>query len=146
MFKKILVAVDGSKNANRAVDAAVDLATRYQASALLLHVIRNMSLPQEIWDMISAGEVTESRLEILQDSAEIILENAREKFQQAGITDAQSHYLIGNPAPTIARYAKDNDVDLIIIGQRGVSSELEIMGSIARKLVNIAPTSCLVIK
>ncbi|HHJ07033.1 MAG TPA: universal stress protein, partial [Anaerolineae bacterium] len=48
--------------------------------------------------------------------------------------------------PTIARYAKDNDVDLIIIGQRGVSSELEIMGSIARKLVNIAPTSCLVIK
>jgi len=77
MFKKILVAVDGSRHSKRAVEAAIDLTKRYQASVTLLHVIRDMPLPAEILEMIAAGEVTESRMEILQNSAEIILGNSK---------------------------------------------------------------------
>jgi nucleotide-binding universal stress UspA family protein len=69
MFQKILIGVDGSEHSNRAVDAAIDLAQHYQTSVILMHVIRNMQLPKEIEAMIAAGEVTESRMEILQDSA-----------------------------------------------------------------------------
>jgi len=147
MFDKILVAVDGSRYSNHAVEVAADLARRYQSSVFLLHVIRNLSLPQEILDMMARGEVTESRMELLQDSAEIILENAKEKFDQAGLTDIKTEYLIGSPASTIVDYAEKNEVNLIVIGQRGVSSEGDtILGGVARKLTNISRISCLIIK
>lgn len=147
MFHKILMAVDGSKYSNHAVEVAVDLAGRFQSTVLLLHVIRNLSLPQEILDMMARGQVTESRLELLQDSAEIILESAKEKFVNAGISNVNSAYLIGPPASTIVDYAEENGVDLIILGHRGISSEGdELLGGVARKLTNISRISCLVVK
>jgi nucleotide-binding universal stress UspA family protein len=147
MFKKILVAVDGSKYSNHAVEVAVDLAKRYQTAVLLLHVIRNLSLPEEILEMMARGEVTESRLELLQDSAEIILDNAREKFVQAGLPVEKSEFIIGPPASTIAAYGEENGADLIILGHRGISSEgEELLGGVARKLTNISRISCLVVK
>ncbi len=145
MFKKILVGVDGSRQSNRAVEAGADLAQRYGASVWLLHVIRNLSLPPEILDMIARGEVTQSRMELLEDSAEIILENAREKFTQAGVTDVTTEYRIGSPAATLVAYAQEKGVDLIVIGKRGVSSDVDMLGGVARKLVNIAPISCLIV-
>lgn len=147
MFKRLLVPVDGSVFANRAVEVAVDLARQYQASVWLLHVIRHLSLPAEILAMISAGEVTESRQEILEDSAEIILENAKKKFVEAGIVNVKTEYVFGTPSKKITEYAQANDIDLIIIGQRGVSSEHEdMLGGVARKLTNIAKTTCLIVK
>jgi nucleotide-binding universal stress UspA family protein len=147
MFKKILVAVDGSRYSNHAVDFAVDLVKQGQASVMILHVIRNLSLPEEILAMMARGEVTESRLELLQDSAEIIVDNAREKFQNAGITDIKTEYLIGSPASTIASYAEENGADLIVLGHRGISSESdEMLGGVVRKLTNISKVSCLVVK
>jgi nucleotide-binding universal stress UspA family protein len=147
MFNKILVAVDGSRYSNDAVDVAIDLTKCYQASVILLHVIRNLSLPQEIMDMMAKGEVKESRMELLQDSAEIILDNAQEKFKQAGFWDVKSEYIIGSPASTIAGFAEENKVDLIIIGHRGVSSEGdELLGGVVRKLTNISKISCLIVK
>ena len=146
MFNKILVAVDGSKYADRATDAAVDLAKHHQASVILLHVIRNLALPKEIEAMISAGEVTESRLEILQDSAEIILERAEEKLKKSGISDIKRQVLIGDPASTIADYADQNGVDLILIGYQGLDADSSLLGGVARKLTHISKTSCLIVR
>jgi len=98
MFKRILVPIDGSRYSSRAIAEAADMAKHFDASVYLLHVIRNMSLPEEIMAMIRAGEVTQSRTEILEDSAEIILENALEKLQEAGVPDAKRAYLVGDEA------------------------------------------------
>jgi len=81
MFERLLVPVDGSEYANRAVDTAVEIAKCHRSAVLLLHVVRDLSLPKEILEMISSGEITASRMQILQDSADIILGKAREKFE-----------------------------------------------------------------
>jgi nucleotide-binding universal stress UspA family protein len=147
MFKKILIAVDGSRYSTHAVETAVNLAKQNEAEVILLHVIRNLSLPKELMEMIATGEVTESRMELLQDSAEIILDGAKEKFTQAGYSNVSSEYLIGSPASTIANYAEENGVDLIVIGHRGISSEGDtLLGGLARKLTNVSRVSCLVVK
>ena len=146
MFEKILVAVDGSRHSKRAVDTAIDLTKHCQSFVFLLHVIRDMPLPKEIREMIAAGEVTESRMEILQDSADIILDNAREKFEEAGLLDVKSHYIVGDPAFQITDYAEKNDVDLIVIGHRGLGTRGEMLGSMARKLLNMTGVSCLVVR
>jgi nucleotide-binding universal stress UspA family protein len=144
MFKKLLVPVDGSSHSSRAVDLAVELAKCHGSSVLLLHVIRDLSLPKEILEMIKAGEVTASRMEILEDSADIILGNAREKFEKAGLSGIKSEFLMGDPASMILEYAEQNDVDLIVIGHRGLGPHEGLLGGVARKLVNMTRTSCLI--
>jgi nucleotide-binding universal stress UspA family protein len=123
---------------------AVGLAKCHGSSVFLLHVIRDLSLPKEIMAMIRAGEVTESRMEILQDSAEIILDSAREEFAEAGITDVQGEYIVGDPAAKILEYAGQRGVDLIIIGQRGLGPHEGLLGGVSRRLVNTANVSILI--
>ena len=136
MFERILVPVDGSKHGRRAVEMTIELAKCHESSVFLLHVIRDLSLPKEIMSMIRTGEVTESRMEILQDSAEIILDSARERFQEAGITEVRGEYIIGDPASRILEYAAENNVDLVVIGHRGLGPSEGLLGGVARKLVN----------
>ena len=146
MFERILVGVDGSEYASRAVDVAADLAGRYQAEVFLVHAIRDLSLPKEILDMIAAGEVTESRLEILEDSAEIILDNAEQQLEEAGLTDVQRAIIFGDPAAQIAAYAEEQAADLIVVGYRGLASDSDLLGSVARKLLHVTGVSCLVVR
>jgi nucleotide-binding universal stress UspA family protein len=145
MFRKMLVPVDGSPHSKRAVEAAIDLARRLQASVYLLHVIRNLSLPVEIMEMIVAGEITESRSEILQNSAQIILDNSRRSFEEAGLTEITVDYVIGDPAYKILEYAEENGVDLIVIGHRGLGPHNGLLGGVSRKLLNMTTISCLVV-
>ncbi|HEY5572668.1 MAG TPA: universal stress protein [Anaerolineales bacterium] len=145
MFRRMLVPVDGSPHSKRAVEAAVGLAKRLEASVYLLHVIRNLSLPIEIMEMIAAGEITESRMEILQNSAQIILDNARRSFEAAGLTEITSDYVIGDPAYKILEYAEENGVDLIVIGHRGLGPHSGLLGGVSRNLLNMTTISCLVV-
>ena len=145
MFKKILVPIDGSRHSTRAITAAAEMAKHYDASIFLLHVIRNMSLPKEIMEMIRAGEVTQSRMEILEDSAEIILDSAQEKLEQAGISGAERACLIGDEASMVADYAEQNGIDLIVLGHRGLNPGGELLGSVARKILNTTDITCLVV-
>lgn len=144
MFEKILVPVDGSQHSRRAVEMAVDLAKCHGSYVFLLHVIRDLSLPKEILAMIKAGEVNESRTEILQNSAEIILDNAREKFTEAGLGQVQGEYTMGDPASKILEYGEQKGVDLIVIGHRGLGPGGGLLGGVARKLVNMTTTSVLI--
>lgn len=141
MFDKILVPVDGSRWSRHAVEAAVEMARCHGSTVYLLHVIRDMSLPKEIMAMIKAGEVTESRTQILQDSAEIILENALEHFTAAGLDQVQSEYVVGDPATQILDYGHEHQVDVIVVGHRGLGPGGGLLGSVARKLLNTTDIS-----
>jgi nucleotide-binding universal stress UspA family protein len=145
MFQKLLVPVDGSPYASRAVDTAIELAKCHGSFVYLLHVIRDLSLPKELLEMIAAGAITAGRLQILQDSAEIMLNNAMEKFKQAGLTNVKKEFIMGDPANNILGYAEQNGVDLIVLGHRGLEPRAGLMGGVARKLVNTTTISCLVV-
>jgi nucleotide-binding universal stress UspA family protein len=144
MFDKLLVPVDGSKPGKRAVEMAVEMARCHGSAIFLLHVIRDLSLPEELMAMIRAGELNQSRMEILSDSAEIILENARQRFEQEGITQVTAEYVLGDPATKILEYAQEKGVDLIVIGHRGLGPTAGLLGGVARKLVNMTPISVLI--
>ncbi len=145
MFKKLLVPIDGSDHSNRAVDQAVELAKCCDASLYLVHVIQDLPLPKEILEMIAAGEVTATREQILQDSADLMLTNARVRCQQAGCLYVNVDVLRGDPASKILSYAEQNGIDLIVLGQRGLMTRPGLLGGVARKIVNMAGVSCLVV-
>lgn len=144
MFERILVPVDGSQLAGRAVDVAAVLAECHGSSVHLLHVIRDLSLPKELLEMISAGEITASRMQILQDSADIILGDAREKFARAGVSDVHTEWRLGDPSSRILEYAAEKKIDLIVIGHRGLGPHDGLLGGVARKIVNRTTVNCLI--
>jgi nucleotide-binding universal stress UspA family protein len=145
MFNKLLVPMDGSSCSLKAVDTAVELALCHESSVHLVHVIRDLSLPKEILDMMAAGEVTASRMQILSDSAEIILSRARAKFEAAGVTEVTSECVIGDPSIKILEVGAAQGADLIVLGQRGLAPHDRMLGGVARRILNISEISCLVV-
>ena len=145
MFEKLLIPVDGSAHSKRAVEVAVELAQCHQSAVHLVHVIRDLPLPKEIMDMISSGEITASRMQILQDSADIILNRARSQFETGGITSVQTSCLLGDPASMILAYAEEREVNLIVLGHRGLEGREGLLGGVARKVVNMSRISCLIV-
>jgi len=146
MINKILVPVDGSAHARRALAMAATLAQGQQADILLLHVIRNLALPKEILAMIASGEVTESRQELLEDSAQIILESAAETLLEAGVKPVSMTFEYGSPAATIVAYAQKHQVDLIVLGAQGLHPDQYNLGATARKVIDRSPISCLLVR
>jgi nucleotide-binding universal stress UspA family protein len=144
VFEKILIPVDGSPFSKCAVAMAAELARCHGSSVYLLHVIRSLTLPKEIMAMIRSGEITESSIEILQDSADIILENAERELGEQGITGIERACLVGDPPSKILEYASDKGVDLIVLGHRGLGPTQGLLGGVARKLVNMTEISCLI--
>jgi nucleotide-binding universal stress UspA family protein len=144
MFERILVPVDGSEYATCAVYRAAELAKCYGSTVFVLHVIRSLVLPKEIVAMIESGEITESRMQILQDSADIILDNAQKAFAEVGVSDIQRECLLGDPATKILQYAQEKNIDLIVLGNRGLGPTQGLLGGVARKLVNMTKISVLV--
>ena len=147
MFKKLLVAVDGSSHSIKAVKVAAELAHQLKSCIVILHVIRDLPLPKEIQEMIQDGEVTESRLEILKTSAEIIFESARKIAGEEGVTQIETEISEGDPATEIVAAAQNHHADPIIMGTQGLS-ELKsmFMGSVTRKVNNLSPIHFLTVK
>jgi nucleotide-binding universal stress UspA family protein len=145
MFETLLVPVDGSPHSDRAVRMAGELAKCHNSSVVLLHAIKDLTLPKEITDMIYSGEITASRAQILQDSADLILDKARKQLEGAGLANVETVCEWGDPVSVILDYARDHGVALIVLGHRGLGPHGGLLGSVARKLVNMTDISCLVV-
>ena len=110
MFRKILVAVDGSQHARAALDLAVDLAQRYQASLCVLHAFPHVS------DLLGTPHY-ESLLAARSMIGQQLLESAQTQVGDAVVVETQ--LIEGPPAPAILRVAEEEGCDLIVIGSRG---------------------------
>jgi nucleotide-binding universal stress UspA family protein len=110
MFRKILVAVDGSQHARDALEIALDLAQRYGASLGLLHAFPHVS---DLLGYPQYDHLLEARTLI----GEKLLESAR--TQVGDLAPVDLHLVEGPPAPAILRVAEEENYDLIVLGSRG---------------------------
>jgi nucleotide-binding universal stress UspA family protein len=140
MFHKILVANDGSEGAKKAVRVAIDLAKRYGAE---LHEISvEERLPHYA---ATVGEVVEAK----QEAAEYFRQVIREAEQAAVAYGVRltSHVVPGHEVETIVTFAKNNGVDLLVIGFMGHSKIFgRIWGSTSQNLTKLSPCTVLVVK
>ncbi len=173
MFKKILCPTDGSDHANKALSLAVDLASRYEARLLLVHVLlRNVNTRElkrfaEIEGLTKtvAGEVhrlleVDSRVEIVRlrdlqtistgtlvDIGEHILGLAKLQAEKIGVRDVSVRVLDGDPAEQILEHVEHESVDCIVMGSRGLSDVRGlVLGSVSHKVSNRAACTCIAVK
>lgn len=140
MFRKILVALDGSEGANKALRYAIDVAKHYAAD------LHSISIEERLPHYAATvGEVVEAK----QEAAEYfrrVVEDAVRLANDAGI-HLTSHVLPGHEVESIVRFAKDHGHDLLVIGFMGHSRIYEqFWGGTSQNLTRLAPCSVLVIK
>lgn len=140
MFKRILVALDGSKQSQKALDAAFSLAKSAGRGAKVF----TASVCQVIPDTTSAQDT--ERIELLFSK---IQQDAARKARAKKIPfDAET--LFGAPAQEIADYAKKIKADLVVLGYwetgaKGNTGRL-VLGSVSSEAVKLAKASVLVVK
>lgn len=139
MYKRILLAHEGSLEYRRALHHGVDLAQRFDAEVLLLAIIRSSAgLPM-------AGGVNPSGVvEAEQDECKKALEEGLERLKARGI-EAKTALGYGDPVEEINRHAREFGADLVVVGyKRRGNFERWWQRSIGRSLLNDLPCSLLI--
>ena len=147
MIKKILVATDASPASNRAVSFAARLAVQHESELLILNVIRDMQLPDALRNEPDFESFFDSRDELMRQAADGILKEARQLARMQGVKAVQTAIGSGDPATSLAGFARRRKIDLIVVGTRGMSKvKASWMGSVSRKLLDLTEINCLVIR
>ncbi len=144
MFKKILVAFDGSLYARRALDLACSLAKVHNSKLTVLYVIPYGPPLQKL----SSGLPKPDReyLEFLRKQAEMIIEGAKEIVEKSGV-DADFEILEGHPVERICWYAAEGKFDLVILGKRGADAVKKLgMGSVSERVVRACDRNVLIVR
>ena len=135
MFDTVVIATDGSGSAQRAVEAALDLAGKFDATVHALYVVD----PGEVED--SPEDVRDVLERALATTGGRALSFVREAATSDGETDADVITAVrqGDPAPEIQTYADEVGADLIATGTRGRHGEHGfLLGSVAEEIVRNA--------
>lgn len=139
MYKKILVPTDGSEFAKKAQKHALFLSKISGAEIIAVSVTENnfvngLPLDDEVYQLN----------QILKERSE---ENLKE-FDKLNEDDLKITHVVreGSPAKVILEVAKEENIDLIVMGSSGKSGfDRFIMGSVADKVVNSAKCAVLVV-
>ncbi|WP_298828451.1 universal stress protein [uncultured Piscinibacter sp.] len=140
---KVLIAIDGSDHARRAIDTAARLAQQGAAiDAVLLNVRESPAYYGELppFDYASLDKA-------LGERQASVLEAALTQARAAGLTTLATQAADGPPAREIARVAAERGVDCIVMGTRGMNALGGLLlGSVAQRVVHLATVPVMLVK
>src|SRR5918997_171925 len=142
---RILLATDGSADAELALRAAVNLANRTDSE---LHIVTVGPEYHPPFDIPEYGEQLEETLRRLERGARKTLDEQVQKIREAGGTVAEDHLRSGGRRDQqIVRLAEEIAADLIVIGSRGLGGvRRALMGSVSDSVVRHAHCPVLVVR
>lgn len=176
MIQKVLIATDGSAHAEKAVRFGSDLAAKYGAEVVLVHVLLRNELSENLRHLAEveyhAGESgeplrqaiaripeprfpaaalqpekTKSLGEALRAVAKHVLSEAERTARDHGARRVSKQVGDGDPVKRILEVAKDVHADLIVTGARGLSDLKGLLtGSVSHKLSHLAPVTCVTVR
>ena len=130
MVKNMLVPVDGSEGSDRAIDQAITLASACGAN------INQLAINACLSDAI---------LEAVTKAGNVILDRAMEMVPEG--VDKEAFSETGSPVVVILDFAMDNDMDLIVMGSRGLGVVKGVLlGSVSQYIVEQSKCPVLVVK
>ncbi|MGH6917363.1 MAG: universal stress protein [Geminicoccaceae bacterium] len=176
MLKKILCAIDGSDQAEKAAQWASVLAQKFEAELILLFVAPHRIAPPELrrmaesehlvrpsapapppvspqpgmpsrWSSEDLSQNAAISATIYQELGERLVEAARWQAESAGVGKVTGLVEDGDPAHRIVEIAKRENVDLIVMGRRGLGDlKALLLGSVTHKVAQAATCACLTVE
>lgn len=138
MYRKILIAYDGSAAAGKAFETACGLAAQHGAELIVLSVAR----PPEVGDDVEAEAVIENSRRYHRR----LLAELKAPLSAKGIK-AHLQVAVGHPAEQIIYHGDKHDVDVIVVGDRGRSKFARLLlGSVSRQVAEHAARPVLVVR
>ena len=143
MFKQVLVPVDGSATAGKAIDKAVAIALAFQSVVTVIHVIDPFppagstgAVAGPVYCPVAAA-----------DMANAAISNARKAFEACGVA-VKSSVVEGFPVyQAILEAAETLDADLVVMGSHGRRRlEKLILGSVTAQVLSHAHLAVLVVR
>lgn len=146
MFKRILVAVDGSMTSFNAMSKAIELQKLTDAEIYLLCVYKHHSLFEASLS-IGRPETMDIPDKVLSEYAKEVVEHAKGLAKDRGATHVRGFVKAGKPSRTIVKFAQDKEVDLIVVGTRGTHSDKDgmFLGSVSHRVASHAKCPVLVV-
>jgi len=146
MYRKILVPFDGSNPSERALDHAVEIAKMSgpnKSQVILLHVIAEFPVATYLerparspktGERTTLTQYIKEVYELMTLSATDLLNKKKEEIKKTLNFEIEVKVSAGHVSETILEFAKQEKVDLIIIGNVGRSglSKLRTLGSVSR--------------
>ena len=148
---KVVLAIDGSEEASRAAEAAVDLCEKTGSELHVVHVGEDFYLTAvSDLDMVAqirfAQDYAESEANFEQIAREV-LDAEVEKVEAAGGTVAQAHLRVGRADAEIVDLAEEIKAGLVVLGSRGLGGiKRALMGSVSYSVVRHAHCPVLVVR
>ncbi|MGQ9569882.1 MAG: universal stress protein [Thermodesulfovibrionales bacterium] len=142
-IKSILFPTDFSEGSSVALEYAIDLAKRYNAKLYIIHVI---------YDVIKAAGwyVPHVSVDEMYKDLEKGAKKEIERFgleEMRGLKGVERNVIKGMPHEAIVKFAKENKVDLIVMGTHGRKGVGRILfGSTAAQVVRFAPCPVLTVR
>lgn len=146
MISKILVPVDGSKPSDKALEFACNLADKYGATLLIQHTVET-TLHEHAMFMGSAGFAFDLDEEEIQKTGKVVIEAATKIIDKHTHVTAETEIAHGSPAHNIIQCVNDNDIDMIVMGSRGLSDFGGLLlGSVSHKVSHLADCTCVTVR
>lgn len=130
----IVIAYDGSPNAEKAANFALQIATTSRARLLLVFVVPPY-VPEADFPPPNVVEIMETERE----AAELTLKGMQTKLEGKGVEIA-TQVLLGNPADELVRFCENPEVGMVAVGKTGKGAIARLLlGSVAQALVRNCP-------
>ena len=140
-FRRILVAIGGSRHSDAAWHTALELARRFDAELIALHV----AVPRSDTSVGMSPRAALRAQSAARSHGEQLLEEVR--IAAAGVAPLVTELQFGDPAEVICQRGAALDVDLMVVGSRGLNLLERIMlGSVSSAVVERAHCSVLVVR
>ena len=143
-YTTVLCGTDGSESSFRAVDRAAAVARDAGATLLLACAYRPMSARevQDAQDALGGESYKVSGA----TPAEDVLRDAADRARRLGAKDVEILAVEGDPVDELGRLVKDRDVDLIVVGNRGLNSLAgRLLGSVPANISHRASCDVLIV-
>ena len=175
MFKKILVAYEGSENARRALAVAAELAQKLEAELLVVHVLMHGRPSKELMRMaeieqlvkethktampgvaypsgrpvnlLGDSENSDQAARVLAALGDQLVADAKARCRDLGVQTVTTFVRSGDYADEILDTADEEEADLVVIGSRGLGRIRQtILGSVSQKVLYEADQTVVVVK
>ncbi|MCG3419941.1 universal stress protein [Oceanobacillus jordanicus] len=138
MFKRILLAVDGSEHSIRSANYAIELAEKFNGVINVVYVVDGNKAKSDVLHATDKFALKKMRNDKLKAVKELLNK-----------TDIQYEIKIlhGEAGPTLVNYANNNEIDGVVLGSRGLNNlQTFILGSVSHKVAKRVECPVLIVK
>ncbi len=150
----IVAATDGSDAADRAIDFAADLASKFGAGLVLTYVIApaatasaHTSPVRSLANVRAPTRIEDASLsEVVREMAEELLRKAKGRAEARGALHVDIAVRVGEPTEVILALAEERKADTIVLGKRGQGRLAGLLlGSVSQRVTTLARCAVVVI-